>query len=78
MNEIYVTGGSKTKRKLAEDCVLFAIKELMPRMKTLDIEVNLTLPDNADGYCLAEDKRTFELEISRVLDGDDFHYMRTA
>ena len=73
MNDVMVVGGSSYKRTLAKKVINFCIERMMPRMKTLDIIMYLE-PDmeNADGFCLAEDKRRFILEIDSRLKGDDF------
>ena len=55
----------------AEDIVHFCINELMPRMKTLDITVEITESD-ACGYCLAVDKREFVIEVNEELNDVDF------
>ena len=73
MNDIMIIGGSHYKRTTAEMVIEFCIKKLMPRMKTLDILLYLEKNmDRADGYCLAESKRSFVLEIDSRLKGDDF------
>ncbi len=73
MNDIMIIGGSHFKRTTAEMVINFCIKKLMPRMKTLDILLYLEKNmDRADGYCLAESKRSFVLEIDSRLKGDDF------
>ena len=41
MNYINVMGATKKKRDLVESAVIFCINELMPRMRTLEIEVNI-------------------------------------
>src|SRR6056300_1866304 len=73
MNDVMIIGGTPHKRKQAKKIINFCIERMMPRMKTLDIIMYLE-PDmeTADGYCLAEDKRTFILEIDSRLKGDDF------
>ena len=74
MNLVTVTGAKKEQRELAEKIVNWCIKEMMPRMKTLDIEVKLKdLKGNAYGYCMqGDDNRTFELEIDKNLSLYDF------
>ena len=73
MNQIMAWGSTKYKRNLAEDVVNFCIQKMMPRMKTLDICVQLSDDmEYADGYCLAVDKREFVVEIDSRLKGDDF------
>lgn len=55
----------------AEEIVHFCINELMPRMKTLDITVDITESD-ACGYCLAVNKREFVVEVNEELSDVDF------
>ena len=63
---ITVNGGSLRQRKYVESMIEFCIKTLMPRMRTLDITVNLCKPTGALGYCLELDsKREFEIEVDR-------------
>jgi hypothetical protein len=65
MNYIEVKGGSKKEREIVQATVSWCIRKLMPRVRTLDIEVALT-KCNAYGYCLNTDNnKTFELEIRK-------------
>jgi hypothetical protein len=63
MNNISISGGTQSQRNKVQSMIEFCIEKLMPRMQTLDIEVNLKKINNAMGYCLCMDNRTFELEI---------------
>jgi hypothetical protein len=64
---VNVTGGSKSQKKHTQRIVEFCVKTLMPRMKTLDIEVKLCKPTGALGYCLELDnQRQFEIEIDKT------------
>ena len=72
MNDIEVHGSFKSKRRLTEEVIHFCIQEMMPRMETLDIYVNLDKLPEADGYCLAITNREFHLEIEKTLPEDDF------
>ena len=68
MNWVEVTGGNKTQRKVAEITTHQMIAELLPRFRTLDIEVQLKKFHNEDaiGWCLMqEDNRTFVIEINK-------------
>ena len=70
MNFVTVSGGNKTQRKVAETTTHQMIAELLPRFRTLDIEVKLkkfTKTDrDAIGWCLMEDNnRTFVIEINK-------------
>jgi hypothetical protein len=65
---ITVIGGKPKQRKYVESMVHFCIDTLMPRMRTLEIEVKLGSPKGAMGYCLETDNnRTFEIEVDRTL-----------
>lgn len=65
MNIVEVTGGPAKEREVVENVVHWCIKKLMPRVRSLDIEVKLT-KCNAYGYCLMTDNhKTFELEIRK-------------
>lgn len=73
MNAVWVNGSNYYKRKLTERIVDFCIKKLVPRMKTLDIYIDLdNNMDNADGYCYSVNPREFVLSIDNRLKGDDF------
>ena len=68
MNFVTVTGGNKTQRKVAEITTHQMIKELLPRFRTLDIEVQLKKFGDTDaiGWCMMqEDNRTFIIEINK-------------
>lgn len=72
MNTVVAFNSTKAKRALVEDVVYFCIEKLMPRMKTLDITIELSNDmDQADGYCLSETNRQFILEIDSRLKDDD-------
>ena len=76
MNSIYVTGGTKAKKELAEKVVGWYLKKMLPRMRTLDITVKLTNclnRDGAYGYCtIGDTNREFEVEIDKNLRLFDF------
>jgi len=73
MNFIDTIGGNKKQRELITDVAYFCVDRLMPRMKTLEIEIQINnLKDQAVGYCMMQDdNRTFELEIDKKLDDDE-------
>lgn len=74
MNYIEVIGGNKFLRDIAEKTVMRMIKEMMPRMRTLEIEVQIKkLKGDVAGWCMMEDtNRQFTLEISNELTLRDF------
>ena len=63
MNEIIVTGGTKSQREKVKSMAEFCIEKMMPKMKTLSIEIKLKHITGAMGYCMYLTKREFELEI---------------
>lgn len=66
MNTIEITGGKAYQRRYTESIVQYCINKLMPRMKTLDINVRLkTIKEDSYGYCLANTYREFEIEIDK-------------
>ena len=71
MNLVTVIGGTKKQRDLTENVVWYCIKELMPRYRTLEIEVQLTkcLDKGAYGYCVADEgtTRSFIIEVDKSL-----------
>jgi len=73
MNFIDTIGGNKKQRELITDVASFCVDRLMPRMKTLEIEIQINnLKDQAVGYCMMQDdNRTFELEVDKKLDDDE-------
>ena len=73
MNNIMAWGSNKKKRKLAEDVVGFCCSSLMPRIKTMDICIQLSKDlEHHDGFCLCVNPREFVIEINCNLDDDDF------
>jgi hypothetical protein len=73
MNQIEVTGSTKSKRALAQAAAAWYIKKFMPRMRTLDINIDLVKLDNDTfGYCMEGDtNREFSLEINKNLSTED-------
>jgi len=74
MNYLAVTGSTKRKREIAESAMIHCISELMPRMRTLDIELILKKLKDKEvvGWCYeGENKREFFIDIEKSLDGDE-------
>jgi hypothetical protein len=71
LNLVTVNGGTKKQREFTEKVVWYCIKELMPRHRTLEIEVQLTkcLDKGAYGYCVADEgtTRSFIIEVDKSL-----------
>ena len=74
MNYIEVTGGNKFQREIAEKVVREMIAALMPRVRTLEIVVQIKkLTGDAVGWCLMCDtNKEFEIEVSKDLTLKDF------
>jgi hypothetical protein len=69
MNLVEIKGGKKSQREVVLKTVNLMIKELLPRVRTLDISVNLKkMTDDAVGYCMMGDtNREFEIECSKEM-----------
>jgi len=68
MNIVEVTGGKPYQRKYVESIAFFCIDKLMPKMKSLDINIKLrTIPEDSYGYCMSETTREFDIEIDKNL-----------
>ena len=69
MNYIEVNGGNKFQRHVAQVVVGQMIKALMPKMRTLEIEVQIKkLTGDAVGWCMMEDtNREFTIEVANNL-----------
>ena len=66
--ELEIIGGSKTLRKHIENAAWVAFYELMPKAKKLHvtIEIAKSLDDDADGYCIMYNRKTFIIEIKKT------------
>ena len=64
---IQVTGGTKQQRNLVGICVSHALQELMPRMKNINISVELVdIKSDATAYCTYGDThRDIEIEVDK-------------
>ena len=69
-NVVDVHGATKRQRELTHDVVQYCIKELMPRLRTLEIDVELgkCMEIGALGFCYALDtNREFQVEVDKRL-----------
>jgi hypothetical protein len=69
-NVVDVHGSTKRRRELAAEIVHYCIRELMPRIRTLDIDVELNkcMDDGAFGSCYALiTNREFHIEVDKRL-----------
>jgi len=69
MNIVLVEGGKAKERELVEQVACWCVNKLMPRFKTLDIEITIKkINTSAYGYCLEGDtNRQFHLDIKKGL-----------
>lgn len=70
MNIVEFNGGSRAERELILEAIQFSIEQLMPRMKSLYIEVNLRkMEESYTGLCYPTDykvkARDFEIELQK-------------
>ena len=74
MNYIEVKGGNKFQREIAEKTVHEMISALLPRVRTLEIVVEIKkLTGDAVGWCMMEDtNKEFTIEVSKDLTLKDF------
>lgn len=65
MIKISLRGGTKTQRNLTERASRYIIKQLLPRKRSLDLDINIRnlLIEDAAGYCLHVQKNEFEIEL---------------
>lgn len=74
---ISLRGGTKTQRNLTEDAARYFIKQLLPRKRSLylDIHIHNILKEDAVGYCMKVDRDEFELELHNR--GSLYEYIST-
>jgi len=67
MNFVSAKGGKKHQRDIAVTTIHQMIAELLPRFRTLDIEVvfrTFKKEEGAVGFCgMTDNNRTFEIEV---------------
>jgi hypothetical protein len=69
-------GGTRYRRKLAEAVCHFCISQMLPRIRTMDIMIDLMPTDEFEegikGYCFALGSREFKMEICNNQTEDEF------
>ena len=65
---LFVKGGQKKQRKLAEDAACFAINKLFPRFKKYSVLLKLDKFNN----CFEYDDREFVINVDKQQNHDDF------
>jgi hypothetical protein len=67
MNIVEVSGGKAKEREIVEATVYLCIKKLMPRIKTLEIDVTVKNMHSYGNVMMMDGNRHFDLEIKRGL-----------
>jgi len=81
MIEYSVEGGTKRERKIVEDAFIFAMSELMPRKKNLEVNFTLrNMDEDADGWHLYLEDGLHEIDLQKGLSKEEletvvFHEM---
>ena len=70
-NYVYVANGESKTKLLTEQVVHYAIQQLMPRMKTLSVDVIYEENIPSLGYCLSIDSREFEITLRKGMSYKD-------
>ena len=67
-NSIFISGGRVTERALAEDCVAWCLKELLPRFRTISLKIRIKpMEDMGCCYKLDDKGRQFKITIKKGL-----------
>tara|TARA_R100001143_G_C3323633_1_gene115984 strand:- start:36 stop:473 length:438 start_codon:yes stop_codon:yes gene_type:complete len=73
MNDIYIEGGTKRQKKLTQSVIEFAIRKLLPRVRTLLLDVSITNHCKDLGGCwLLDDYKTCGMELNKSSSTKDF------
>ena len=75
-----IIGGSKSEKQLVENAFWFALKELMPRKKNLDVLFSLVKMEGTQAFQVMIEKTFHEIELKKGMSKDDlitavFHEM---
>lgn len=61
---VNVHGGSKSQRRLAESAVHWYIRKFLPKVRNLDIDVQIKKLNRAtNGFCTRIDQREYDIEL---------------
>ena len=73
MHNIYVDGGTKRQREIANKVISFCIKRLMPRARSIFVDCHLTKSMTDLGGCwLLDNNRSFGIELNTVSKTKEF------
>lgn len=71
LNYVYVSNESIKIKRFTKTVVHYAIQQLMPRMKTLSVDVIYEENTTSFGYCLSIDAREFEITLRKNMSQED-------
>ena len=60
-----VVGGKKKEKEIASEVVFWCVKKLMPRLRTIDIEVKIENTKDIEGYAVMLEDRYYEIGVRR-------------
>ncbi len=67
MHDIYIEGGTKRQRDIADKVISFCIQRLMPKARSLNVELTLTKDMTDLGGCwLLDNHRSFGIEVHKI------------
>lgn len=74
---IEIIGGTKTQRDTAEDMIRYTLKKLLPKKRSLEIQINIkdTLVQEAVGFCEKISLKEYKIELYNR--GDLYQYLTT-
>ena len=73
MHDIYIEGGSKRQRDIADKVISFCIQRLMPRARSLNVELTLTRSMlDLGGSWLLDNHRSFGIEVNSISKTKEF------
>ena len=64
MHDIYIEGGTKRQRDIADKVISFCLKRLMPRARSINVELTLRSMSDLGGCWLIDNHRSFGIEVN--------------
>ena len=64
MHDIYIEGGTKRQKDIADKVISFCLKRLMPRARSINVELTLRSMSDLGGCWLIDNHRSFGIEVN--------------
>ena len=64
MHDIYIEGGTKRQKDIADKVISFCLKRLMPRARSINVELTLRSMSDLGGCWLLDNHRSFGIEVN--------------